>query len=54
MIINALSKAFNITGLNTANAILPDEQMRRRFMEVFRAEQRGSGSIEPVSYTHLQ
>lgn len=49
MIINALSKAFNITGLNAANAILPDEQMRRRFMEVFRAEQRGSGSIEPFA-----
>lgn len=51
LIINALSKAFNITGLNAANAILPDEQLRARFRETFFAEQRGSGSIEPFVRT---
>jgi bifunctional pyridoxal-dependent enzyme with beta-cystathionase and maltose regulon repressor activities len=51
VIINALSKAFNITGLNAANAIIPDEETREKFLKTFRAEQRGSGSIEPIMRT---
>ncbi len=51
VIINALSKAFNITGLNAANAIIPGEVTREKFLKIFRAEQRGSGSIEPIVRT---
>ena len=47
LVIQAISKAFNVTGLNAANAILPGAAARERFRQTFLAEQRGSGSIEP-------
>ena len=53
LVIQAISKAFNVTGLNAANAILPGAAARERFRQTFLAEQRGSGSIEPFVRTAI-
>jgi cystathionine beta-lyase len=45
------TKSFNIPGLNTAYAIVPDPELRRRIQSMLTSLGIGNGSSSPLSYT---